>query len=64
MPLEEEEDEHHQQEGRGIHQQDQPIWVRVDRSILICPVLVVHLGPYAFKFLIRAQIVFVGLIRV
>ena len=46
MPLEEEEDEHHQQEGRGIHQQDQPIWVRVDRSILICPVLLVHLGPY------------------
>ena len=46
MPLEEEEDEHHQQEGRGIHQQDQPIWVRVDRSILICPILLVHLGPY------------------
>ena len=52
MPLEEEEDEHHQQEGRGTHQQDQPIWVRVDRSVS------------RSSFLIRAQIVFVELIRV
>ena len=49
MRLEEEDgrhDVHHrQQEGRGIHQH-QPIWVRIDRSILICPILVIHLGPY------------------
>ncbi|KAK7843333.1 e3 ubiquitin-protein ligase mpsr1 [Quercus suber] len=59
MPLEEEEEEtgrhdvRHQQEGRGIHQH-QPMWVRVDRSILFSPILVVHLGPY------RVQVFYSG----
>ncbi|KAK7855567.1 hypothetical protein CFP56_027344 [Quercus suber] len=58
MPLEEEEetgrhDVRHQQEGRGIHQH-QPMWVRVDRSILFCPILVVHLGLY------RVQVFYSG----